>query len=225
MRLSCERAARRATQPAARRRAAGGTERGRAGTQRGPACPHYPERAGAVKRPNGRRSGARERPSVTGGACGYTAGGDPGSWEECDGYLARGVGAVRARAERQGNLATIERLPGRPPRAAPGGALSECCITGYWHLRHLIAPPRSPRQPVFGASSQRARRAGLRMVSPSARGRRAGPDGRLQHLRRRPARRRLPPPPQDPRSSRHMTRATSTVFDTPFGWRWRADLL
>ena len=132
-----------------------------------------------------------------------------------------------APGDRNANLATIESFM---EQAASEGVqlvlFPECCITGYWHLRHLDRSAlEALAEPVFeGPSSQRlvalAREHGLAVGAGLVE---AGPDGRLHNTyvvalpdgachRHRKIHTFI---------SAHMTSGDEyTVFDTPFGWRF-----
>jgi predicted amidohydrolase len=132
-----------------------------------------------------------------------------------------------APGDRNANLATIESFM---EQAASEGVqlvlFPECCISGYWHLRHLDRPAlEALAEPVFeGPSSQRlvalAREHGLAvgagLVEAGAGGRLhntyivALPDGACHRHRK-----------IHTFISGHMTSGDEyTVFDTPFGWRF-----
>ena len=129
--------------------------------------------------------------------------------------------------DKTANLATIERFT---RQAAEAGAqvvlFPECCISGYWHLRHLDRPAlEALAEPVFdGPSSQRlvalasehGLAVGAGLVEAGAGGRLhntyvvALPDGACHRHRK-----------IHTFISWHMTSGDEyTVFDTPFGWRF-----
>lgn len=125
------------------------------------------------------------------------------------------------------NLATIESFVEQAAaRNVQLVLFPECCISGYWHLRHLDRPAlEALAEPVFaGPSCQRllalARDHGLAVGAGLVE---AGPDGRLHNTyvvalpdgachRHRKIHTFI---------SEHMTSGDEyTVFDTPSGWRF-----